>query len=506
MTDEELKELLGDTPRMRKPEDISLPEGGPLPEESPLPEDEPLPEEPPAEAPFSADIDGIFDDPPRHIPEDAEPISLQEGVYEDEDDEPEPPEGPPQTFADDPFAQTAAAAAVQPPAKHTGLIVLAALAVILMLGFAVFCIVWDVKNGTAAGGGYRAGDVIEVQLVQHERPEIDETLADESGRYSVAGVAKAVMPSIAEIYTYSDGTALGTGSGIILTADGFIATNAHVVQDASNYSVRLFDETNSGTPYEAELVGHDTKTDLAVLKIRATGLTPAQLGDSDQVQLGETVCALGNPAGLSGSITTGIISGMNRKVRAKSTNFEMDCFQTDAAISPGNSGGALVNLYGQIIGITSSKYGSSAIFGGTYEGLGFAITINEAMPIIQELMEQGYVSGRVRIGIQFLENENALQNAEANGVEIPAALHGIGVQVMGISDDSDLKNTVLEEGDWILSMNGKEVSDYDSLNRAIEGLSAGDSVHCRCARIQEDGSLKTFELDFRLLEDQSGDY
>lgn len=512
MTDEELRELLGDVPRVRTPEPAAEdlppePEAAAedLPPESPAQPDA-VPEQPPAppepeEAPFSADIDGIFDDPPRHIPvQDAVPEPAWEAPEQEASSEARQLPMVP----DEPFAQTAAAA--EAPQRHIGLIVLLTLLVLTMIGFALFCIVWDVKNGTAAGGGYRAGDVIEVNLTQHDKPEINETLADETGKYSVEGVAKAVMPSIVEIYTYKDGAALGTGSGIILTEDGFIATNAHVVNDASSYTVRLFDDANSETPYEAELIGHDTKTDLAVMKIAASGLTPAQLGNSDQVSLGETVCALGNPAGLSGSITTGIISGMNRKVRAQSTNFEMDCFQTDAAISPGNSGGALVNLYGQVIGITSSKYSSSALFGGSYEGLGFAITINEAMPIIQELMERGYVSGRVRIGIQFLENSSAHSNAEANDITLPEALNGSGIQIVAVSDDSDLKNTILKEGDWILTMNGQEVSDYDSINRAIEGLVAGDSVHCRCGRVQEDGTLKTFEIDFCLLEDQSGDY
>lgn len=500
MTDEELRELLGDIPRVRTPEPAAEAEAQPaeLSEPADAPDTEaPQDAPPPAEEPFSADIDGIFDDPPRHIP-------VQEEQYPEEEPQEMPLRLP--MLPDDPFVQTAAAAEAPRPQRSTGVIVLLTLLVLLMIGFALFCIIWDVKNGTTAGGGYRAGDVIEVQLSQHDKPEIDETLTDASGKYTVEGIAKAVMPSIVEIYTYKDGAGIGTGSGIILTADGFIATNAHVVSDASSYTVRLFDDAYSDTPYEATLVGHDSKTDLAIMKITASGLTPAQLGNSDQVQLGETVCALGNPAGLSGSITTGIISGMNRRVRAQSTNFEMDCFQTDAAISPGNSGGALVNLYGQVIGITSSKYSSSALFGGSYEGLGFAITINEAMPILKELMEQGYVSGRVRIGIQFLENANAHANAEANDITLPDALDGIGVQIVSVSDDSDLKNTVLQEGDWILTMNGKEISDYDSINIAIEGLVGGDSVHCRCARVQEDGTLKTFEIDFRLLEDQSGDY
>ena len=525
MTDEELSALLGEDFRTRKSSGVSgktdvLPEN-----EAPArPESEDLPDAPqatelpdgaepdagqpelpdvpvsaaepaesPDEEPFSADIGDLFDAPrpmPKQLPPEQQLPHMQE------------PEALP--YDDEPFSAQAALPAK--PEKHSALAVLLTLFCLLMLAAALFCIIWDVTRGTTAGGSYRAGDIVQVQLVQHEKPETDNTLADENGVYSIEGVAKAVMPSIVEIYTYANGKAVGSGSGIILTKDGYIATNAHVVKDTDHYSVKLFDEANSETPYEAVLVGHDTKTDLAVLKISASGLTPAQLGNSDQVQLGETVCALGNPAGLSGSISRGIISGMNRKVRAKSTNFEMDCFQTDAAISPGNSGGALVNLCGQVIGITSSKYSSSALFDGYYEGLGFAITINEALPIIQELMERGYVSGRVRIGIQFLENGNAHDNAASLGKTLPKALDGIGIQVVKISEDSDLRNTVMKENDWILTMNGKEVTDYDTINEAIAGMSAGDSVHCRCASVQEDGKLKTYEIDFRLLEDQSGEY
>ena len=236
-------------------------------------------------------------------------------------------------------------------------------------------------------------------------------------------------------------------------------------------------------------------------------------GNSDEMKLGEAVCALGNPAGLSGSITTGIISGINRKVRAGSNNYEMDCFQTDAAISPGNSGGALVNMFGQVIGITSSKYASGTWFSGSaYEGLGFAITVNEALPILKELMEQGYVSGRVRVGITFLSNADAIaeltETAEAAGetFEVPSKLNGTGILVMSIAEDSDLQNTVLQEGDWIIRMNGQEISDYDTVNAALEGMVGGDSVHCHCGRIEENGSLTTFEIDFLLLEDQSGEY
>ena len=409
---------------------------------------------------------------------------------------------PPAPEGDTPAAE----AAVPPrPNRHAFLYFMLTLLVLGVLAFSVFVVIWDVRNGTTSGG-YRAGSIVRVELVQNRREPTPDQEADENGRYSFAGIAQVVMPSIVEIYTYKDGTMGGTGSGIILTADGYIATNAHVLEDATSYSVRLFDETQQDVQYSAVLVGHDSKTDLAVLKISAANLKPAMLGDANDVHIGEEVCALGNPAGLSGSITTGIISGMNRKVRAKSTNFEMDCIQTDAAISPGNSGGALVDMYGQVIGITSSKYGASMIFGGSYEGLGFAITINQALPILQELMEKGYVSGRVRIGIQFLDNKHAHEEAEKAGTKLPAELDENGIQVLSVSEDSDLKNTAMQDNDWILTMNGHDISDYDSINQAISGLVGGDSVHCRCGRVLEDGTLKTFEIDFTLLEDQSGEY
>ena len=393
------------------------------------------------------------------------------------------------------------------PLQKPRFVLLKALLVLLtlaMLGFAAFCIVWDVQKGTA-GRMYPAGDIVRVQIVRQMEPHPASALVDENGRYSFEGIAETVMPSIVEIYTYKENHLFGSGSGIILTADGYIATNAHVIAKAESISVHLYGSEDAH--YTGTVIGHDTKTDLAILKIAANDLTPAVFGNSDNVRLGETVCALGNPAGLTGSITTGIISGVNRKVRAESTNFEMECFQTDAAISPGNSGGALVNLYGEVIGITSSKYSSSTPFsGGDYEGLGFAITVNEAMPILTELTQQGYVSGRVRIGIRFEGNTLAQQKAAKEEVTLPEELNGRGVKIIEIDEDSDLNNTTIQPGDWILAMNGKDVTDYDTINQAISGLGAGESVHCRCGRVTEDGSLRTFEIDFCLLEDHSGEY
>lgn len=468
MTDEELRDLL--------PELAGLPD-------DPAPADDAADTDKPEAAPSGEDTPGEAND-------------MINAILEAERDDQK-----------DLFGLSQEALVPAEPVRRTRFWLLKALLVLLtlaVLGFAVFCIVWDLQQGTA-GRMYPAGDIVRVEVVRQMEPHPAGALVDENGKYSFEGIAETVMPSIVEIYTYKENRLAGSGSGIILSADGYIATNAHVIANADSLSVHLYGSEDAH--YTGSVIGHDTKTDLAILKIAADGLTPAVFGNSDNVRMGETVCALGNPAGLTGSITTGIISGVNRKVRAESTNFEMECFQTDAAISPGNSGGALVNLYGEVIGITSSKYSSSTpFFGGDYEGLGFAITVNEAMPILTELTEQGYVSGRVRIGIRFMENAAAHQEAAKEEKKLPEELNGRGVQIISLDEDSDLRNTTLELNDWILSMNGKDVVDYDSINKAISGLKAGDSVHCRCGRIEEDGSLRTYEIDFRLLEDHSGNY
>ena len=398
-----------------------------------------------------------------------------------------------------PSEAPAVVAAENPRGKsNVGGVIMLILLFLAIVGFAVFCIVWDVQKGTPSGG-YQAGDVVHVTLTQNKKPVRSEEMTDENGRYTVAGIAETVMPSIVEIYTYAGGVKKSSGSGIILTADGYIVTNAHVVADADVYEVTV----GENKKYNGKLIGHDSKTDIAILKIDATGLQPASLGDSDETQLGEEVCALGNPAGFTASISSGVISGLKRSIQVEETTYAMECFQTDAAISPGNSGGALVNRYGDVIGITSSKYGSSFLMGNDFEGLGFAITINAALPIITELMENGYISGRVRIGIQFYDADVV---ADMDEIEVPAELQGKGVLVCGVDEDSDLAKTTFKIGDWMLTMNGHEISDYDTVKAAIAGLKGGDRIHVRCATVDDDGKVTYYEIDFSLLEDKSGNY
>ena len=241
-----------------------------------------------------------------------------------------------------------------------------------------------------------------------------------SGELTPQEVAKKVIPSVVCIQNYQrsnnnsmfffgggaqsgdagdEVSPASEGSGIIATSDGYIITNAHVVEGASSLKVILSD----GTSYEAQLVGSDSITDLAVIKIDATGLQAAEFGSSGDLEVGDSVMAIGNPGGLelSSSVTQGIVSALNRQITNSETGYTMDCIQTDTAINPGNSGGALVNMYGQVVGINSSK-----IVAEGYEGLGFAIPIDDAQSVISNLKEYGYVKDRAVLGItgQYLDS------------------------------------------------------------------------------------------------------
>ena len=346
----------------------------------------------------------------------------------------------------------------------------------------------------------------QVVLYRSSKPEGANDLTnfrDENGKYTVEGAAAAVIDSIVEIYTYSDAshnTYVGSGSGIIATEDGYIITNAHVLQSDGYHTVK----TNDGSIYEAKLIGRDIKTDIAIIKVNDVKMQPAEFGNSDDTIVGEQVIAVGNPAGLSFTVTDGIVSQVGRKVRGdNNTGIEMECIQTNAEISPGNSGGALVNMYGQVIGITSSKLVSN-----TLEGLGFAISINEAMPIIEELIDNGYVEGRFRIGVTLIDTSSISRREYIEkrlGFKIPDDFAGIYVDK--ISDDSDLLNTDLKEGDFFTEINGKTIKKYNEMYDLISSqYSAGDRVPATCAHIDKNGEITYYNIEFLLIEDRSGNY
>lgn len=371
------------------------------------------------------------------------------------------------------------------------------------IGLSVYGIASDIFRSDLALKNLASGR--NVVLYREKKPAGANELSnfqDETGKYTTEGVAAAVKPSIVEIYTYEDELRKipsSTGSGVIISKDGYIVTNAHVLLEKGYHDVHLI----NGDVFPAKIVGRDAKTDIAVIKISASDLEPAVLGDSQEVIVGEQVVAVGNPAGLSSTVTDGIVSAVNRKIRSDATGFEMDCIQTNAAISPGNSGGALVNMYGQVIGITSSKYVSS-----TYEGLGFAITINEASPIIKELINNGFISGRFRIGITLkdMSSDAKRESIEKDlGFELPEEFEGIYIST--ISKDCDIYNTALKPGDFITAINGTPVKTYDELYETISAsYGANDLVPATCAHVDKNGKVTTYEIKFRLMEDTSGNY
>lgn len=246
----------------------------------------------------------------------------------------------------------------------------------------------------------------------------------------------------------------GSGSGIILSQDGYIVTNQHVIDGATEISVVL----NTGDEYKATLVGEDVRSDLAVLKIDAPGLVAAQIGDSEALQVGELAVAIGNPLGqeFAGSVTVGVISALNRTMTVDNKKYNL--IQTDAAINPGNSGGALVNQYGEIIGINSVKISTTGV-----EGIGFAIAMSEAKPIIDDLMNNGYVSGRPLVGIQA--------RATMSGLLVDSVIEGSGAANAGIL-----------AGDLIVKAENKVVKTVDELNEIRDKKKAGETLRLTVIR------------------------
>lgn len=261
----------------------------------------------------------------------------------------------------------------------------------------------------------------------------------------------------------------GSGSGIIISQDGYIVTNQHVIAEATEITIVL----NSGEEYVAKLIGADEKTDLAVLKIDATGLTPAVLGDSNLAEVGDLAVAIGNPLGqeLAGTVTAGVISAVNRKMTVDNRTYNL--IQTDAAINPGNSGGALVNKYGEVIGINSIKMSQSGV-----EGIGFAIAMSEAKPIIDDLMSSGYVSGRTLIGITATESRN-------------------GLTVYSVSPESGAEKAGIRQGDLIVKADGTVVNTVNALNEIKDKKSPGEHITLTIIR---NGELVDVKVE--LLEDK----
>ena len=255
-------------------------------------------------------------------------------------------------------------------------------------------------------------------------------------------------------------TSAASGSGFILTGDGYVLTNYHVIESSSSISVTLYD----GKSYDATLIGYDESSDIAVLKIDAEGLTPVVLGDSDNLNVGDSVVAIGNPLGeLTFSLTSGAVSALNREITL-SNSVTMNLIQTDCAINSGNSGGALFNLYGEVIGITNAKYSGSGT-GASIDNIGFAIPINHVRGIVESIIENGYVA-KPYIGVNVSD-----VSEETMGYGLPA-----GAAVKAVSEDSPAEKAGLQVNDIITAVNGKEISGRTGLSEAVSAASVGDTL------------------------------
>ena len=287
------------------------------------------------------------------------------------------------------------------------------------------------------------------------------------GYFNFGGFGQNQQPQTSE--------ATATGTGVIITANGYIVTNAHVIYDteyntglASSISVIVNEEDR----YDAEVIGYDTDYDLAVLKINANDLAAAEFGNSDELNLGQDVIAIGNPLGfdLMNTVTGGIVSGLNRQITINEKS--MTLIQTDAAINSGNSGGPLINKKGQVIGINSSKM-SASYSEASIEGIGFAIPSNEAARIVKDIMEYGYVTGKPQLGIScqdITENISRMYN-------LP-----VGVYITAVAEDSAAEKAGLQSGDIITRINDEEVASYDELAAKKNEHKAGDTIELTYVR------------------------
>ena len=391
-----------------------------------------------------------------------------------------PPEGP--------RYQAAQGSPKQPPKKRrrkNGNIARSAVALVLAaaMGF--------VGGFVGARVGNTGGKVVIQQVAPSSTSSSDSGSAsavNTASGMTTAQVSEMVSPSVVVITTeqvvYSQWSwygqnqvESGAGSGVIISSDGYILTCAHVVDGASNITVTINDKD-----YTATLVGEDTTSDIAVIKIDADGLTPATVGDSDSLKVGQNVMAVGNPLGeLGGTVTGGMISALNRSVTIQGTNSTntMSLIQMDASVSPGNSGGGLFNMNGELVGIVNAKSSSSDA-----EGLGFAIPINDAIKVAQELLENGYVTGRPYLGVTYLAVTDA-QTAQQLGV------NAYGVYIVDVTKGGPADQAGLKAGDRIVSVDGSEIAAKDDLGTLMQKHAAGDTLSITVAR---DGQMQTVNV------------
>ncbi|MBP3442701.1 MAG: serine protease [Clostridia bacterium] len=384
-----------------------------------------------------------------------------------------------------------------------GFIIFIVLLVVALLGAGAFSVYWiithpsDGKDQSLSGG-----DGTQIVLTESPTPsENSESLTT----IQIAENAEKINVGImiyGKTQSFISGTSsslVGEGSGIVMAVDKtntytYILTCAHVISDAASNGYTITVQDADGNTYDGIMVGCDAKTDIGVIKIAATGLPVAQFGDSSALKKGQKVYAIGNPGGMEffGSFTDGMVSSIDRPISSES-GYEMKCIQHTTPINSGNSGGALLNEFGQVIGINSSKIVSTG-----YEGMAFAIPISDAKPIIDDIIANGYVTNRPKLGISYTSAMQYQQYAMIIKLkELPAG----SLIIRDISPDSSLAGTNVEIYDLIIAVDGEDLDTADVLLDKIENGKVGDELTLTICRISDDYSISKFDVTVKLVED-----
>ncbi|MBQ9266680.1 MAG: trypsin-like peptidase domain-containing protein [Clostridia bacterium] len=346
-----------------------------------------------------------------------------------------------------------------------------------------------VALGFAVGNFYASVNKDEV-TANEPIPVVTTSSVSNSSALSIADIAEMTADSVVEIstsvqatsYFYGNYTATGNGSGVIISSDGYIVTNNHVTSGANKVTVTL----RNGKEYEATLIGNDAKTDIAILKIDATGLTAAKLGDSASLRVGETAVVIGNPLGkLGGTVTNGIISALEREITLDGK--AMNLIQTNAAINPGNSGGGLFNDKGELVGIVVAK--SSGL---DVEGLGFAIPVNDVKSVINDIIDLGYVSNRPFLGVEFASSNTSSYQSNYGfffgfGGQM---MYQYGAEVGNVVEGSAAEKAGIQARDHIISIDNVAVSSGSDVSSIVSEHQIGDTIEIGIIRDNKTMTVK----------------
>lgn len=360
-----------------------------------------------------------------------------------------------------------------PKEKKSGIWIFVVLAFVFSLvggalgASATYWLLNEQKDESVELSGNNKQETTQIQI--SNRPEIEQVPVENGESMTPAQVytqnvnsTVGITTSVTTNYWGYQTTSAASGSGFIITNDGYILTNYHVIEGSSSITVNLYD----GNSYEADLIGYDSSNDIAVIKVDAENLTPVIIGNSDNLHVGDNVVAIGNPLGeLTFSLSMGVISAMDRRV-TMSTGGTMNLLQTDCTINSGNSGGALFNLYGEVVGITNAKYSNNGnSTQAAIEGIGFAIPIDDVMPIVESIIEKGYFA-KPYIGISVID-----VSTETQGYGLPQ-----GAAVQSVTEGSPAENGGLQQNDIITQVDGKAISGSSDLVEIVGSKEIGDTL------------------------------